>query len=761
MSTYLDRPLQLPDYQGTVPLDWLAKVGTIEQGEHDQNQAALQGQIDQLGQYPIVKPSDRAVITQKMSDIVGKMNEFSGQDLGDTRIYNKLMNYTSGMLNDSDIYTRIADNQRAVNARKDMEKMVKDDPSTYGANNAYIFNKAYGEWMNTPGKSFNAEYMPYQDDTEWKKGVIDDLYKNPDTFIKTLPNGSKVPYATEELKVVLPQKISAALAAAMPSNIGQQYRIDWEASKDRMTVPGALEDMNNHINDLLIKRSSVQDAMRHARTDDDRKAGQANIDRINDALNSLYTTRNTVASTDDPSQYYTFESHINSKFNNIGNAFAMEQHSNLKYDPYQLEMFKHNLDKDLESWKATLKAKANADATTPVTLINTLETLGYNQKAQTTPDEMTHIVGSGVKPGADGSFPLVLNNRPVMVDLQPLLKANGYDVDVRKAAGMSDLIDKYHQYIKGTSPASIFSPNVAVGTPTLPAPGSDTTANGGRWSPINMVPSRSDYTNGSVNVKPLKEFLKDQVTTNPKLVEYYKSNFGLDITNSKDLDIASSIANNADEMKAIENMTTQITGFGGVYKAYAGDGDNVIAGSKGEIVGNVLLEFPKSTMQHITDKGSMINSNFNHFLQKGIIKDTHKTTEDKKAEEIYQISVHVPANHDLGLAVSNYSSEHATKKEGIDVVGEQLGVWHQKASEINNAYPFIVNPDASVGAVKTHVLPLIKDPATKELASKALDAGADALKKNPPKDQKKIIIQGMIMLLRAKDEAEINKILSH
>ncbi len=747
--------LNLPAYQGTVPIDLLLKAGMMRQGEYDRHQAALQGNEDMLTNVPIIKDSDRQVVQQAASDMVDKTNQYSGQDLGDPRVFNKILGMQKGLIND-DVMRSISSNQSAVTEQKQTANSLRDNPELFGATNMAVYNKQVNAWHNAPaGTPYRAQYTPFVDDTDWKKGVIDDLYKNPDTYIKTLPDGSKQPYATEELKVVLPQKIHDALMASMPSDIANQYHIDWQAGLDHYTAPGVAQEIDHHISTLEIKKADAENMLSAATTDKDKQSAQSTLDKINGAIGSLTKTKYDVITNNDPSLFHTYDSHLDQKFTDLGNAYAMHQESDLKYDPYKLALFNHSLDLDTEYKKASLKA--NVEQTNPVSLINSLETVGYYQKAQMNGDEMTHLIGNGAEVDKkDGSFNLTLHDRNVLADPQQVLKANGYDIDARKSVGMGDLMDKYYRFTKGEMPQG-FGPAHNTTPGTTPQ-----TSEGGEWSSStgHVANTPSSKIPGTDRQISFNTFIRGAIKDNPGIVDYYKKAYGLDVTNSKDLEIANSIASNPKEAAAMTELTKNLTNAAGTFKVYPGDNKtNVIVGSGSELRGNVLIKMTKAQMVQFTDPGSIADDNYFALLHKGVIKKSGNDV-DEKGNPIYQVSVSVPANKDLNLAVQNFAAEHATKKEGIDVAAEQLGLFKHKAQEISAVQPYIVNPDGAVKSIKQSVLSLPMSDLTKVNASNALDKAAETLKRDIPIETKKYVIGILSALRAAKNEDEIKKILS-
>lgn len=735
---------QLPGYESVVPLELMSKVGIYKQAKFDSNHQEIQDQLDKLGQLPIIKDSDREVIAGKMKGLVDKMNEFSGQDLGDSRVSSQLMGYATSFYNDQDIYERVADNQRAVSAMKNYQKMIEDDPDTYGANNAKLFLNSYNQWLTNPGKKFNASYTPYYNYTKEENDIIDRVRKDPNIFLKTLPDGSKTPYATEELKQVLPEKIMAALSSSLSGNALKQYQIDYEGSKDRYTVEGAVSDLSEQVSYLINSKSDIVSRLGTMTKPEDRKAAEQKMEAIDKTVASIQRMRSDVMTSGDPSQYYTFDSFLNKRLKGLGEAYSFEQHGDLKYDPYQLEMYKHRLDKDLEAFKAKLKGETDGPQAT--TLENTIYHIGLNKKGYMTPEEMVHVFGGSTKLYDDGSFNLPTHNTEVFLDMQPSLKSRGMDVDARKAAGASKATADYKAWTETPAGYNVVSKG---GWGNAASGGGETEHQAKSFSDF-VKWSQATQIGTDKNGKPITQ------------ADKYKIDYGLDVSSSADMSVADKIAADPDLMNAYRKVTKSLQeqGLAGNLKVVPTSGTNTVLTSGNNMKGNVLVQATRDRFLKAFGEGQYLspNTGFNKMLKEGIIRNTNE--QDANGDDIYQMSMWVGSNTNLEQVHDNWTEKHVPKKDGIDVVASQRGHFNNTMMKLGAMQPFIEDPVTSIKFVKENVGRLAIQQADKDKVNSRLDMIASTLKRDLPDNDREYLITTAVRLANAKTIEDINKILS-
>lgn len=671
MSTYLDHPLQLPAYQSDVPLDLLMNVGVSKQNEYNTNYKAVQGQIDKLGQYPILKDSDREAISTKMNDLVDNLNQFSGKDLGDTQVYNQLAGLTNNFYNDKDVYEKIADNTRAATAMSDYQKMVKDDPSTYGATNSHIFSKAYSDWLNTPGKSFNASYTPYYDSSDEIRKTIAEVKKDPDIMLrtKTMPDGSKVPMGDQEVKMVTTQKIQAALKGSLSSQALNQYNIDYQASMDGHTAQSTAADIDKQINNLSDIRDQYNTAKGSASNSDEWNKQYLAAQDAQSVIDQLQAKKDAVIQNNDPSLYYSYDDFLGRKIKGVGDAYAYTQEGKVDWNPFALEDYKFGHEKELEKFKNDLKlynsengftgkkdARIPGGSTLPVVnnFEETMKNVAINGGSHATTSEIMPLLGANGNANTDGSFSMPFQNENVAIDIQPMLAASGNNPDINKALALSPIRQMYKKWV--TTPEGQKESVVNTGTGMV-------------WDKderrmVMHTESKPDPD----QPKDFNTFLKEYPGTKAGQVfaSSLKDKFGLDITSAKDMDVATKIAGDpaTDKMMDLIGTALQKNSLNGNLTVIPAQGNNVIRSSDGQVYTKVYVQAPLQRYLAAFNESSFRNSTvggaMDNLMDKGLI--THTVNTDKDGKDMYQMTMYVKSNTDLVQANNNYVRDELVTK---------------------------------------------------------------------------------------------------
>lgn len=682
MSTFLDKPLQLPTYESTIPLELLTKVGMVKEGEFDANQKAIQGQLDKLGNFPIVKESDRQVISSKVDDLVNRLNEFSGENLGDSRTYNQLVGLTSNFYNDKDVYDRIADNTRATRAMADYQKMIKEDPDTYGASNAGLFMDSYNEWLNTPGSSFNTSYTPYYDNKEEINKIIDRVTKNPDgTMVKvmrTLPDGKEVEAGVEESKGIVSERIQAALRNSLTSKAYNQYMIDYKYGSKSHTTDEAIKEIDSHIASLEGTREDLLNKRTVTILPDLKNKVEALIKENEKNLQAAREKRSEVVQSNDPLRYYTFPNFITEKIKGIGDAYAFNQLGKIEWDPAYALAYKGQLDKELEVLKGTVRM------TMPVAAKGKLgndPTLPYSNDVR---DVMTQVAidghatgssqvaksllgGSGEIDPKDGSFSIPFSTEDVGIDLQPILSGQ-QSADATKAMGNYPIMKAYEDWRVGKSPSVGKLPGLPSNVPQTI---SDTTR-GGAWMSSSQSVAASPQGRGNVTphvtfddwIKQLQES-----ETGRKYIEDVKKKYNIDITSKTDMEDVRRMVNSPEMSSIVGHISTFLNknALHGRLNVVPTQGDNIIRGSDGNPYVKVLVQAPKDAFLKAFQDGwggdnhwYKFNTGFNTLEEKGIIQ----SVDDGKAEhkDFYQMPMYVRATADLGRASGQWVRDEVLSK---------------------------------------------------------------------------------------------------
>lgn len=764
MSTYLDHPYQGTPYVSGVPVDLIIKVGMAKQARYDANAANLQDQLNRINDYNIVKESDKTLVGEKLKSTVDQINNLSGLDLSDSKVYNQLSGITSSLYNDPKVYTAIADNQRHHAAVKERDELIKKDPNLYSASNDYVFRKQEQAWLKDPNARFNASYVPAVDVSKWQKEIVEMSLKNPQIMREAEymvdANGNTVKRGEREMKRVLAEKIQAQLNSSMDNKVRQQLMIDREYQNDNLDPVAVSEEINTHIGEFQGQLKFVTDELNKGTLSDSKKEGALKLQsQLKDIINRYHNVRDRISETGDVGLYYTPEKYINDYTSKLATAWENQQEGELKDDFIFTENFKHNNAKDLESFKSSLEiqtkiklAEAGLDASgkplkgaeelPPSQFEDNFSTLFANGKANFGSNELAAMFNTDSKVQEDGSFGIVLHSQPMFLDVQPTLEALGVSTDAAKSAGIVALSDEYAKFRKSgevnarhprdfnMSREDIFKFVAKKYGMTIDQAMEATSFKGPRETfDVNFIPSMDRFMNS-----PKGKELATKIS----------SETGLDITNAADRAQVEKLAKDPGKLELLSAASTMFKSakFGRV-NVVPMDGDNVFSGSDGKMYTKVLGEVTQSQLvAAFGDGGYLGKENYKKLLDAGFINETGK--KDKDGNTIYQIPIISQVKRDPTIANQEYLNSKYTNKEYATLIPGMAKRFNDTYNSLNQVQGLLkVPPDQLAMEARTNLGKLKISPELNRQTGERLDLLTNMLKANPKIQDKIKILQGI------------------
>lgn len=351
MSTYLSKPYEASQFQPGIPLDLIMKVGMYKQAKYDQNLSNIQESLDRIGQYNIVKDSDRQVIGEKLQGAVNKINEFAGMDLSDARTYNQVLGVTSSLYNDEDVYKRIAANRNYTEQAKAIQDIKQNHPEQYNPDNEALFLKQAKAWMGDPTQtSFNDTYIPYHDTSKNEQALIKAVLEHPDTIQEINYNKDGSVRDRTERKFISTDKIMGVLNNGLSQQDIAQYRISYEANKDNYTMADVNKDISDKVKDNKDRIADLQYTLdTKSPITSQAESLQKKIKELGEENVTLEQQYNRIASSGNPLNYFTPTKYIKDRIYGIAANQSFSEQGETKADQYSLE--DHKLGKDYELYK--------------------------------------------------------------------------------------------------------------------------------------------------------------------------------------------------------------------------------------------------------------------------------------------------------------------------------------------------------------------------------------------------------------------------
>lgn len=654
MSSYLGPnyipKIEVPDYQPSVSLDMLSTVGSALQGQYDQRHTALQGQVDALGKYPIIKPSDRDYISQKMSDLVGNLNQYANKDLGDSKVYNQMLGMTSSIYNDSDLYTRITSNQAAVTQLKKIQKTKDENPEQYSPNNEHVFNKKLDQWMSDPKKlSFNAKYTPFYDDSEERNDIADRILENPDIkygHVTDPITGKTRAYTEQEIKEVTQKRLLEGFQSGLSDKSKAQSAIDYEADMDKpqysiqsalAETGGTLSFYDNNIQQLKTLLPTVKNKLDYKKVSDE-------IDNLQGERDAYNDKRNKLKESGDASQYFTFSNYNDDKLSHIAKSLTYRQEGKPSYD----ELFKIDYQEKAHERLARLKASLQHAMATEPGAVNTynegLKNLHVDGEAEFKPSDVYAMQNFNGKVQGDGSIDATIGGKNQLIDVQPTLQRLGVDVDKSKVTGYDKLLTDYNKWIK-TDQGRIIQ--------------------GDKPNPIDDEFAYEGNNHVMIKPKSFDEFLtylnNSKSTTGHSLLQDFTNTYKWDPSNPDDLSKIKKITSDTKEMALMGTITSMLgdANINGTMNLVPQDGTNTIIGSEGTPHNKFYLQVPYKDLATRFgengvgnawglggDKGVDLMIKQGIFKQAGYPKKSNGEDITEKGH-LYQVPITIPVTRNL------------------------------------------------------------------------------------------------------------------
>lgn len=638
---------QLPSYQGTIPIDMMLQVGMAKEAEYNSKHQVIQDSIDKLGQFPIVKEADKALISSKMNDLVSQLNQYSGQDTSDSRVYNKLTNLTSSLANDSDVFKSISSNQAAVAEDKRVKDITEDDPNLFGASNMQLYNQAKQAWHNAPaGTPFKAQYTPYYDPSKEIGTIVDRVKADPDIVNGNAmnPDGSLRPYTQQEIEEVTAKKLKMALQSTLSDKAQGQMQIDYQAglSSPQYGLHSTLLELNGHVREYDSIINNLKTALPNVKSQQARDKTQELIDQTQAQKDAHQDMMDRVAQTGDPTLYHSYGKYVDDQLQGMANSYAYRQEGKVGYDELFMEKTKEAARANLARHKALLQH----DLSTEPGAVNTFQE-GYKDfaikgEAELAPQHVYAMQNFVGKIQNDGSVDASIGNKEQALDLQATLDANHMRVPVTKALGYGPMMTGYNDWTK-TPLGHNESKNIY-----------------GEDSPI--YPGSGQQISTSVKTpKSFDEYIKYMSSTKGKtgtLIDDFVNKFGWNPTNSVDLANARKLATDPKIMATIEAASTIMTQnkIRGTVNLVPQDGTNTVAGSDGRPYNKFFAQMNRADLNNIygnswwitPDKGAQLLDDNN------TIHNTNTYRKDNNGKDItdkgylYQVPIILASTRPIG-----------------------------------------------------------------------------------------------------------------
>lgn len=698
MSTYISPSAQASQFVSGIPLDLVIQVGSAKQANYNQVIQNTQSQIDLYGSEYMMKDSDREYIYNKLNSVVDNLNKFSSQNLTDPRVQNELTSTLAG-LSDPDITKRISNNRKASQFMANLEDIKKNKPELYNSANEKVAMKQFNSWLNDPeNNQFNATYTPYVNTQSiMLKDYIKPMLDNPDvmreaTYYRDPNTNQLVRRSDKEIKQITRDKIFKNLSN-LPENVVNQLRIEYEASRDNMTINAASEYLNELRNssnadieefDKLLLNSDV--------SENDREEIKNEIAIRKNQIAAIDNRINNMLSSEDPSVAYDFNTFYRDKLYNVADAYAFRQEGKEELDPIFSMDYKHNLDIRLEEIKNDLAIKKEeAKARFKAGLSSTASGITGNDPsiaddfADTIYNIFTSPNGSGHAPlevalpmmnvgklKDDGTVEMNLAGREMFIDLAPTLQNSGINVQRE-----SEIIA--HDYVQ-TEYSKWLDKNKDTDTA------------------VKIAKNPGHYEMSKQARSAIEKGVFDRFLQSPEgsKVSAKAKEFGLDLTNPNSLTNLKNYIN-SEQSQAIATFGKGLKNFPGsaVFNPLS-SGENIISDVNGNMYMKGTMRFILGDLRNrynsvVGDRAGIITDSegqnlIENLTSQGIIK--HVSGEIDNDESVVEIPVTMALDKNLNSAHDKFlRTQFSGDKAGIEAIPTYKKVMQERlahATEFNN-----------------------------------------------------------------------------
>ena len=633
MATYLSQPYQGSEFVSGVPIDLIAKVGMMKQMKYEQNVAAIQGQLDELGNQDIIKDSERNYVSNRLREATDVLNNnFGGVDLSDSTVANQLKRYTSSLTRDPRIYSAIADTRAIRNNISQLNEIKEKRPQEYAQQNEALFMQNINNYLNGgEGTRYNNQgYIPYYNYDETYRKIAKEVKDNPDIRQEieyvTMPDGSKKARGMQEIKQVTKEKIIEALRQSNDQRAIRQMQIDYQSSLPNKTVDGAITELNqqkeSYLSDLKQAKDLIARGIGDART---LQMAQNIINNIEGdgkdnagALKQLDGKIAEVRATGDPTNYYSFDKYIKDYTEGIARTYAFEQRGKIEYDDMFKEDYKFHHQLQLEQIKSAMKQQEEAMKNSGTSADmrnftdsyrNTFFNIEENPNREGNLDaEGFQALYDGTK-NSDGSMTITLAQGETFLNLGKALEANGIqEQNTNKIRGYSQFTQAFDKWRKSQPRGRTGSVGMTLAQGALEQYPDD---------PLQALDLRN-----LGNRRGVERVTKNEVTRfletdqGKKLAQELKDQTGLDVSNTQDRDNIERFTSSEEAQTMIE-FGNKLTKLRGQVAVRPMDGMNMFAGNDNQYYGK---------MQGLFSEDEIINAigedGFERLREKGIIEDT-------------------------------------------------------------------------------------------------------------------------------------------
>lgn len=643
MATYLSQPWQGSQFVSGVPIDMIVQVGQMKQAKFDRVQQEIQQGLDEIGNYDILKDSEKEYVNQKLKNATDTLNSFGGKDLSDRMVENSLKSTMSDLLRDKRISDAVQDTRMIRNNMQILNEIKEKHPDQYAAQNEKVFMNSINSYLNSkPGSRYDGQgYIPYYNyDEDWRD-VAEQVAKNPDIqreiqYYTDPTSGQLMQRSEKEIKQVTRDKIAQGIMSSINGRAARQLQIDYQDNLSNKTVESAVSDLRNLKSLQLAKLKQLKDQRNAGITDANYlKATNDAISFLEgdgkDIMGAIPQTDQQIAdimSTGDVSSYYTMDKYMKDHVSGIADSYAYRQEGKQDYDALFLKQIDFQNDLLLEQVKAQNKLNAqNAKAAAAA--------LGHvdNPFKQSLAELIAGGTGESNMDGAamsslfdsklddEGNFSISAASDPVYLSLGKSLQAMGVqEENFNKLKGIEEFNREYGKWSstkEGSTPYTGPIYGATFGT-NEPLP------------------------------KPIEEFLKTKKGS--EVAARIKTATGLDVANTQDLQNIKALASSPDA-QAMQDIGNKISeGKFGTIKVRAMDGQNLIRGNDGKMYARMYAELTERQIAGSLGKGSLST-----LLDKNLIqKSSNFVKEGKEEKQTYIVPIIKEVKGQISSKYINY-----------------------------------------------------------------------------------------------------------
>ena len=184
MASFTDRIEQFTPYRPEFPVEAALMVGMEKEAQFTKGIQQIQGEVDKLKGFDIMKPETRQYLEGKMSEMRGAINSVSG-DFSDQRLVNGIDALSGRIGSDPVVQNGI---MSTMNFRKGAAEIEKARQEGKGSpENEWDFQSEAMKWLNDRDytSQFSHKYTPYVDVRKKVMDVIKTL--DPNTLLDQNP----------------------------------------------------------------------------------------------------------------------------------------------------------------------------------------------------------------------------------------------------------------------------------------------------------------------------------------------------------------------------------------------------------------------------------------------------------------------------------------------------------------------------------------------------------------------------------------------